>query len=202
VNTKQSGDQFRLSSLTTRTGDDGTTGLANGQRYSKAHSRFEALGAVDELNSHLGLLRCAVVELMGSESVYCIFLNDLQHLLFELGSELALPERLFIKEEHIQSLEAWTAHFLYFVEPLKEFILPGGHASAAQAHVARTVCRRAERCVIGLHELEPQSLPMRQYLNRLSDTLFAFARFLNQEVLMPDTLWQPQQKASVPPKHK
>jgi len=192
---------FRLTTLTTRTGDDGTSGLADGQRHSKSHIRFEALGTLDELNSYIGMLRCTVLETVGSDSVYLAFLSDLQHHLFELGSELAMPGRTFVKDEYVVWLEAWTAHFQLFLEPLKEFVLPGGNPSAAWTHLARNVCRRVERYVVKLHELEVQSLPLRQYLNRLSDTLFAFGRFMNQQTLVPDTLWEPGHKATFPPNY-
>jgi cob(I)alamin adenosyltransferase len=190
---------YRLSTITTRTGDEGQSGLANGSRFSKSHPRFHALGTVDELNAHLGLLRSSVCESEGYESIYATFLGDLQHHLFLVGSELALPERAFIEEHHVHWLEEWIAHFQHFLEPLKEFILPGGASCSSQAHLARTVCRRAERDLIQLHEQAPQRPPLRCYINRLSDALFVLARFLNQQTLQSDSLWDPHHEASLPP---
>lgn len=183
---------LRLTTLTTRTGDDGSSGLADGSRHLKSHPRFEALGAVDELNSMLGVLHSVLPTHL--DGVYAQWVLDIQHDLFDLGSELALPGYEKLNEHAVACLEAWTEHFQSFLSPLKEFILPGGHQSAATAHMARTLCRRAERAVIALHQHEVQRMVLRQYLNRLSDPLFAFARFLNQQSLQSDQMWQPQRE--------
>ena len=177
----------RLSKIYTRTGDGGTTGLADGSRVAKDSARIHALGEVDELNSSIGLL---CVEESLPEDLRKALL-DIQHDLFDLGGELAIPGHTAIAAGQVKRLEelldACNAH----LSPLKEFILPGGTRSAAQAHLARTVCRRAERALVTLAQIETVSEPSRQYLNRLSDLLFVLARFLNHHAKVPDVLWQP-----------
>ena len=165
----------RLSRIVTRSGDDGTTGLADGTRLPKSAPRVQALGDVDELNSQLGLLLCeplpdAVREL----------LIDVQHELFNLGGELAMPQATLLNESAVGRLDAAIEAHNAALPPLREFILPGGTRSAALAHVARTVARRAERSVVALGQAEPLSSALRLYLNRLSDLLFVLARVLNR----------------------
>lgn len=181
----------RLSKITTRTGDDGSTGLGDGQRVGKETLRIAALGDVDELNSHLGVLLAEAMP----EDVRAA-LTAIQHDLFDLGGELCIPGRSAIGAEQIGRLDQWIAHYNGQLTPLKEFILPGGARSAALAHVCRTVCRRAERTVVALGRGEtPATLNAapREYLNRLSDLLFVLARILNQAAGSSDVLWNNRQ---------
>ncbi|HLE93275.1 MAG TPA: cob(I)yrinic acid a,c-diamide adenosyltransferase [Sulfuricaulis sp.] len=176
----------RLSKIYTRTGDDGTTGLGNGSRVKKTSARIEAIGAVDELNSVIGLLLTHAIK-----SEIRITLVDIQHELFDLGGELSIPGRLAITEKQVAHLEETLDRLNADLPPLKEFILPGGSASAAVCHMARTVCRRAERRVTRLAESEKISAEAGKYLNRLSDLLFVIARTLNVHAGCSDVLWQP-----------
>lgn len=165
----------RLSKITTRTGDDGTTGLADNTRVSKDHPRVEALGEVDELNSHIGLL---LAESSLPDDLR-VLLTQVQHHLFDLGGELAMPGFDGITEDKVSLLDAAITQYNSGLAPLREFVLPGGTRAAALAHVCRTVCRRAERRLISLSKTESVSLLLVQYLNRLSDLLFVLARVLN-----------------------
>lgn len=178
---------YRLSKITTRTGDDGSTGLADGRRVRKHSARITALGEVDELNSQLGAVLCEDLP----DDVRQALLQ-LQHDLFDLGGELALPEHLAVHPAHIARLEAWTQAMNAELSPLTEFILPGGSRAAAQTHVARAVARRAERALVALAEQEPVSLHLLGYLNRVSDVLFVLARHLNRVAQEPDVLWRRQ----------
>lgn len=174
----------RLSIIATRTGDDGTTGLGDGSRIPKDALRIAALGDVDELNSVLGVLL--------TESLQPDITADLtaiQNDLFDMGAELCIPGHTAVTEDHIARLDARLAHYNATLPPLREFILPGGTRGAAQAHVARTVCRRAERAVVALARSENVNPPVRQYLNRLSDLLFVLARCINQQMGQKDTFW-------------
>jgi cob(I)alamin adenosyltransferase len=175
----------RLSKIVTRTGDAGTTGLGDGSRVRKDSPRIAAIGAVDELNSVVGVL---LAETPPAPIAQC--LTDVQHDLFDLGGELSIPGHAAITEAHIARVEAAVDHFNADLPPLKEFILPGGTRAAAQAHVARTVCRRAERILIEAAATETVSDRSRIYLNRLSDLLFVLARALNRSAGTPDVLWQ------------
>lgn len=179
----------RLSKIYTRTGDDGTTGLGDGTRVPKDHARVEAFGTVDELNSVLGLLLC---EALG-ENVRAA-LTRIQHTLFDLGGELCIPGRSVLAEAEVTALENQLDRLNEDLAPLKEFILPGGARAAALCHLARTVCRRAERRVYTLSRAEPVSPVSLKFLNRLSDLLFVMARALNQASGVPDVLWQPAPK--------
>jgi cob(I)alamin adenosyltransferase len=175
----------RLTKITTRTGDTGTTGLADGSRVGKDAPRITALGEVDELNSLLGMILC---EEMPDEARELIV--GIQHDLFDLGGELAVPGASFLKETQLARIEAAVAHYNGQLSPLKEFILPGGTRAAALAHLARTVCRRAERSVVALGNTDPVSAATRKYLNRLSDLLFVLGRWLNKSAGSGDILWQ------------
>ncbi len=175
----------RLSKIVTRTGDAGTTGLGDGSRVRKDSPRIAAIGAVDELNSVLGVL---LAESPPAPVAQC--LTDVQHDLFDLGGELSIPGHAAITDAHIARVEAAVDRFNADLPPLKEFILPGGTRAAAQAHVARTVCRRAERILIEAAAAETVSDRSRIYLNRLSDLLFVLARALNRSAGTPDVLWQ------------
>lgn len=176
---------FRLTRITTRTGDDGTTGLGDGSRVSKSGLRIETLGDVDELNSAIGVIR--------SESI-APYVDDklrvVQNALFDLGGELCIPTHRMVREAQVMQLEEWLSEFNTGLQPLKEFVLPGGCRAAALAHVARTICRRAERhCVALAHHEDVSGLAI-MYLNRLSDFLFVTARVLNHNASTPDVIWQ------------
>lgn len=176
----------RLSIITTRAGDDGNTSLGDGQRVPKTHVRVHALGEVDELNSHIGVLRC---ESLPAEIDACW--ARIQHDLFDMGAELAVPGYEVLTTDHVLFLEEQTRHYNSNLTPLKEFILPGGSRAAALAHVVRTVARRAERAVIALNQSdEGLSAHSTHYLNRLSDLSFVLARTLNLINNSPDILWQ------------
>ena len=165
----------RLTQIATRTGDDGSTGLGDGTRVSKASARPAAMGDVDELNSHIGLLLCEDLPVAVRE-----LLTDVQHQLFDLGGELSMPGFALLKDAALAQLDAALAQHNAQLPRLAEFILPAGTRAAAQAHVCRTVARRAERAVVALGEAEPLRPAPRQYLNRLSDLLFVLARVLNR----------------------
>ena len=175
----------RLTKIYTRTGDDGTTGLGDGTRIEKDALRIAAIGTVDELNSSIG----RVLAHDGPVAVRNC-LSDVQHDLFELGAELCLPGVTKIEDGHLKRLEDELDAFNKELPGLKEFILPGGAASAADAHLARTICRRAERTVVALGKAEKSGDGARRYLNRLSDLLFVIARVLNRAEGKPDVLWQ------------
>lgn len=170
----------RLTQIATRTGDDGTTGLGDGQRVPKDHRRVQAMGDVDELNSTIGLLLCEPLP----EGVRAL-LVVIQHELFNLGGELSIPGYTLLKDEAVAVLDAALAEHNAGLPRLQEFILPGGTRSAAIAHVGRTIARRAERAVVALGAAEPGAVrdAPRQYLNRLSDLLFVLARVLNRASL-------------------
>jgi cob(I)alamin adenosyltransferase len=176
----------RLSRIYTRTGDDGSTGLGDGRRVAKDDPRVEAIGAVDELNSALGLLATEVLPPDIRPTI-----ADIQHELFDLGGELSIPGRVALQESQVERLENQLDHLNEPLSPLKEFILPGGCRAAAMTHLARAVCRRAERRVIALARTETVNPVAIRYLNRLSDFLFVLARALNRAAGQPDVLWQP-----------
>jgi ATP:cob(I)alamin adenosyltransferase len=175
----------RLSKIYTRTGDDGTTGLAANTRLPKDAACIEAMGDVDELNSTLGLL---LTQALPDEARK--LLTAIQHRLFDLGGELAMPEYQVIRASDTVALETAIDDWNASLPPLKEFILPGGSAAAAQCHLARTVCRRAERRLVHLHHIAPLRPEVLHYINRLSDTLFVLARTLNREAAMEVVYWQ------------
>lgn len=176
----------RLTHITTRTGDDGETGLADGSRVPKTDPRIHALGDVDELNSQLGVLLVADVP----EDVRRL-LRQVQNDLFDLGSELAIPGSSLLTADHVGRLDAAIAAYNALLPPLKEFVLPGGCAAAAHCHVARTVCRRAERAIVALDRASITTDHPRLYLNRLSDLLFILSRCLNHMAGVADVTWQP-----------
>lgn len=176
----------RLSKISTRTGDAGTTGLGDGTRVSKDALRVETMGTIDELNSTLGLL---LSERMPDDVRECLV--DIQHDLFDLGGEFAVPGYEAVREGHVTRLDALLGRYNATLAPLKEFILPGGSRAAGIAHVARTVCRRAERCVVRLAAAETVPTFAVRYLNRLSDLLFVLARVLNRADGGTDVQWQP-----------
>lgn len=175
----------RLSKLYTRTGDDGTSGLAGGVRISKDHPRMQAMGTVDELNSAIGMMICRL-----ENQTLIDFFTGVQHDLFNIGGELSMPGHSFIPAGKIDALEKQIDLFNDRVGPLKDFILPGGTEAASACHMARAIARRAERDVVTLHHTEEVFDTTRQYLNRLSDLLFATARVINQESGQGDILWK------------
>lgn len=189
----------RLSTIVTRTGDDGTTGLGDGTRLGKASLRVAAMGEIDELNSHIGLLLTEALAPEVRED-----LVDIQHDLFDLGAELCLPGQTMLPLERVAGLDARLAHYNASLPRLEEFILPGGSRAAAQAHVCRTVCRRAERSLVALAQREaatgagPEAVAgavtqtARQYCNRLSDLFFVLARTLNRAAGGSEAQWQPK----------
>ncbi|MDR3096253.1 MAG: cob(I)yrinic acid a,c-diamide adenosyltransferase, partial [Paraburkholderia sp.] len=194
----------RLSKIATRTGDDGTTGLGDGSRVRKDATRIAAIGEVDELNSHIGVLLCETMP----DDVRAA-LTDIQHDLFDLGGELCMPGHTIVTDAHLARLDGWLAEYNATLPPLKEFILPGGSRAAALAHVCRTVCRRAERVIVALDAVQgagaagsadvaaaPLAQTPRRYLNRLSDLLFVLARVLNRAAGGADVLWRHDRGAS------
>jgi cob(I)alamin adenosyltransferase len=181
--TERTGD--RLTDIVTRTGDDGRTGLADGRRVPKHDPRIEAIGAVDELNSFLGLLLTeALPEDIGD------LMTAVQNDLFDLGGELALPDHPQVADAHVARLDAAIATHNAHLPPLREFVLPGGSRTSSQAHVCRSVCRRAERRLATLTEVELLSPRLLQYLNRLSDLLFVLARVLNRRAGVNEASWR------------
>ncbi|MDE0926649.1 MAG: cob(I)yrinic acid a,c-diamide adenosyltransferase [Methylophilaceae bacterium] len=179
----------RLSKIYTRTGDSGTTGLGDGTRVPKDSLRIHAMGDVDELNSVIGIM---LTEPISDQITDC--LTAVQHDLFNLGGEICMPNMELIKAERITSLETTLDAFNDSLAPLKEFILPGGSRAAAYCHLARTVCRRAEREMHTLHSEEKLTATSLQYINRLSDLLFVLCRVLNKEAGEPDVLWNNESK--------
>ena len=165
----------RLSQIATRTGDDGTTGLGDGTRVPKSHGRVAAMGDVDELNSHLGVLLAEPLP----DDVRDLLVT-IQHELFNLGGELSIPGYTLLKDDAVAALDAALAHYNATLPRLAEFILPAGTRSASLAHVARAVARRAERVVVILAASETINSAPRLFLNHLSDLLFVLARVLNR----------------------
>ena len=178
----------RLSTIATRTGDDGTTGLGDGTRTRKDDARIEVIGEVDELNATLGVLLAEPLP----DPVRADLL-DIQHDLFDLGGELSIPGHRIIAEAQVARLDERLAHYNTDLPRLAEFILPGGARSAALAHTCRTVCRRAERALVALAQAggaNAVGTAARQYMNRLSDLLFVLARVLNRAGGIDDVLWR------------
>ncbi len=174
----------RLTAIATRTGDDGTTGLGDGSRTDKDSARVAAMGDVDELNSTIGLLLTEDLP----DDVRDALLG-IQHDLFDLGGELCIPGFENLKDTQVAGLDTLLERYNARLPRLAEFILPGGSRAAAIAHVARTVCRRAERAIVTLGHAETIRPTCRQYVNRLSDLLFVLARILNRHAGGTDVLW-------------
>ena len=180
----------RLSKIYTRTGDDGSTGLGDGSRVAKDSARVTAYGTIDELNSTIGV----VLACEGIDDAVRETLTQVQHELFDLGGELCIPGMAMIDDADITRLEQALDGFNDPLPPLKDFILPGGGMAAACCHVARTVCRRAEREVIALGRLESIRPQAQQYLNRLSDLLFVLCRVLARASGHGEVLWQHERR--------
>ncbi|MDX2374139.1 cob(I)yrinic acid a,c-diamide adenosyltransferase [Psychrobacter sp. PP-21] len=183
----------RLSKIYTRTGDDGSTGMADGSRLSKADNLFSVMGDIDELNSHIGLVR-AQLQQSKDQSISEEFSQSLviiQHLLFNIGGELAMPEYEGVSAMHIEWLEQKIDTMNSTLPPLKDFILPTGSVLVSQLHVARSVCRRAERQAVLLKEQRPSAIRNTaiSFINRLSDWLFVAARFCTDPEQVSEVLW-------------
>ena len=175
----------RLSKIYTRTGDAGTTGLGDGTRVAKDSLRVNAMGDVDELNSVIGMLLCEPI----NEKIQTC-LTRIQHDLFDMGGEICMPGYAMIKAARVTALEVQLDDWNETLTPLKEFILPGGSRAASVCHLARTVCRRAERQMTTLNNHEKITEISLQYINRLSDLLFVLCRILNKDAGLADVLWQ------------
>ena len=175
----------RLSKIATRTGDRGETGLGDGSRVAKDCARIQALGDIDELNSCIGLLLAEKIPAGLRQA-----LLEIQHDLFDLGGEVCIPGHSMVAEAQVRFLDGLLAVHNGKLPPLKEFILPGGTRAAATAHLARTVCRRAERSLVALGRAAAVGERSRQYLNRLSDLLFVLGRALNRAGGRRDVLWR------------
>ena len=180
----------RLTQIATRTGDNGTTGLGDNTRVSKNSLRVHAMGDVDELNSHIGLLLCEPMP----EGVRTL-LVEVQHQLFNLGGELSIPGFELLKPEAVLALDQALAEHNATLPRLAEFILPAGTRAASQAHICRTVARRAERTVVELEQQDALKDTPRHYLNRLSDLLFVLARVLNRVDGGDDVYWKSERMA-------
>ncbi|MBI2384163.1 MAG: cob(I)yrinic acid a,c-diamide adenosyltransferase [Gammaproteobacteria bacterium] len=174
----------RLSKIVTRTGDTGTTGLASGERVAKTDVRIQAMGDVDELNSQIGVL----LSLKPPRAIAGP-LTRIQHELFNLGGELALPGAALVTDADVAALEADVAAFNARLPPLKEFVLPGGPPAAAAAHLARAICRRAERALWAVDRRTGANAAALRYLNRLSDLLFVLARTLARRRGRKEIIW-------------
>ena len=180
----------RLSKIYTRTGDDGSTGLGDGTRVPKEDLRVEAYGTVDEANSAIGVVLSTAA--LPAQIVTC--LTEVQHDLFDLGGELCIPGHLMIGAAHVERLETELDGFNEALPPLKEFILPAGGPAASACHVARAVCRRAERRCWALARVESVSPEALKYLNRLSDLLFVLARVLARHEHGSEVVWRRAKK--------
>ena len=176
----------RLTKLYTKTGDDGTTGLGDGSRTTKDSARIEAVGTIDELNSWIGLL---LAELPADEPLIEP-LTEIQHRLFDLGGELAVPGFQLIQSQMVTNLEVLCDQLNEELPPLKEFILPGGSTSAGLCHMARAVARRAERVIVTLSKDESIGDDLKRYINRLSDVLFVMARQLARRGGGQEVFWK------------
>ncbi|MFT0772534.1 cob(I)yrinic acid a,c-diamide adenosyltransferase [Psychrobacter aquimaris] len=201
----------RLSKIYTRTGDDGSTGMADGSRVSKADNLFSVMGDIDELNSHVGLVRAHLAQAtidhentnqhplperlqQQKELDFAQALIIIQHLLFNIGGELAMPEYEGVNATHIEWLEQQIDAMNTTLPPLKDFILPTGSLLVSQLHVARTVCRRAERQAVLLQQERPAAIRSTavSFINRLSDWLFVAARFCTDPAQVSEVLWDSQ----------
>lgn len=199
----------RLSKIYTRTGDDGSTGMADGSRVSKSDNLFSVMGDIDELNSHIGVVRAHLTQAVDNKSAnqqplperlqqkeldFAQALVIIQHLLFNIGGELAMPEYEGVNADHIEWLEQQIDAMNTTLPPLKDFILPTGSLLVSQLHVARTVCRRAERQAVLLQQERPAAIRSTavSFINRLSDWLFVAARFCTDPAQVSEVLWDSQ----------
>ena len=199
--------RLAINRVYTRTGDRGDTGLAGGQRVPKDGARIEAYGTVDELNSFLGVARATVTEMAGMEprlAILAAIMLRVQHELFNLGSILATlpqdvhPKQARVTDAEVTQFEREMDRMNEDLPPLRSFVLPGGSRLNAELHVARTVCRRAERACVALGRVESIPPEAVKYLNRLSDALFVWSRWASHVTHTPETLWQPNQSTPGP----
>lgn len=182
---------YRLTKIYTRQGDEGFTSLGK-KRLAKDDHLIEALGSIDELNAFIGF----IISLRIEDKKIAECLTKIQHTLFDIGGELYAPECIAVTAENITYLERCLDDWNRKLPPLKEFILPRGNQQAAATHLARTVCRRAERCLVRLHTHTPLlNLQLLKYLNRLSDLLFVIARILGRENNAPEMLWEHERQS-------
>lgn len=175
----------RLSNIVTRTGDKGTTGMADGSRRSKNDARVHCLGEVDELNAAIGVALSFIEETQVQEVLFAV-----QHDLFDIGAELCQPGKSLIQQAHLDAIEASATQFNEPLPALKEFILPGGSQAVAFLHLTRTICRRVERSLIALKDLEELNPITAQYINRLSDLLFILARSMAHRDCGSEVYWR------------
>jgi cob(I)alamin adenosyltransferase len=176
----------RLSKIYTRTGDKGETGLGDGSRIAKSDLRIKCMGLLDELNASIGIVLSYKLE----NTVFQVLIH-VQHSLFDIGGEVCIPGRIVIEQSYVDELEINLDKFNAHLQPLKEFILPGGCQASAFCHQARTICRRVESELTALAETTEVNPISLMYLNRLSDLLFVTARYINHIESHPDVLWQP-----------
>lgn len=181
---------YRLTKIYTRKGDDGSTSLDARNRIPKDAVRIEVMGTLDELNSMIGMVLAFGIKTKEIKAA----LTQIQHHLFDLGGELCPPHHKVITPEMVSQLELWLDEWNATLPPLKEFILPGGNPESAACHLARTICRRAERCLVTLHTQEPVNPEMLRYINRLSDVLFVAARMLMKETESKESMWKHEQR--------
>ena len=177
----------RLSRIVTKTGDKGTTGIADGSRVLKNTARIQAIGEIDELNCQLGVCMAHLKLVNLSELEATLFV--IQHHLFNIGAELSLPDRVFIQAEQVSYLETLVDIYNADLAPLEEFILPGGNLAVAQLHLSRAICRRAERAIVTLDQEAPQNSLLLQYINRLSDYLFVLLRVVIKQLNTSEIYW-------------
>ena len=176
----------RLTKIVTRTGDDGTTGLGDGTRVGKDSARIQAMGEIDELNSAIGCVLAENLPAAVKEALIAV-----QNDLFDLGGEVCIPGRSAMWDAHIEEIERRIETLREPLPPLKEFILPGGNRAGAACHLARAVCRRAERAMVALGRVEGVSELSIRYMNRLSDLLFVAARSINRAAGEAEPMWHP-----------
>jgi len=189
----------RLTKIYTKTGDAGDTGLGDGSRIPKTHARVCAMGDIDELNAQIGLLT-AHLSLTSIATLTDIapFIERLQHRIFDLGGEVSIPGFQLIHDQHVTMIEVELDRMNEALAPLENFIIPGGSILIAQCHVARSVCRRAERSLVSLQEIETVNASGVRFLNRLSDYFFVLARFCALQTGQPECLWQKDDAPSAP----
>jgi cob(I)alamin adenosyltransferase len=189
----------RLTKIYTKTGDAGDTGLGDGSRIPKTHARVCAMGDIDELNAQIGLLT-AHLSLTSIATLTDIapFIERLQHRIFDLGGEVSIPGFQLIHDQHVTMIEVELDRMNEALAPLENFIIPGGSILIAQCHVARSVCRRAERSLVSLQEIETVNASGVRFLNRLSDYFFVLARFCALQTGQPECLWQKDDPPAAP----
>lgn len=182
---------YRLSKIYTRTGDDGKTQVSAKERIPKNSILIETLGTIDELNSAIGIVLAHKTNNLDLQ--WC--LTDIQHELFDLGGELCPPHHCVITPDKIKRLENSIDEWNEVLPPLKEFILPGGSLTSASCHLARAICRRAERCLVALNQENPLNPDILRYINRLSDLLFVAARIFARDDHQAEVLWKHEKKS-------